>query len=130
MPITTETKQAIFEKLKEILQNHCPPLVNSKNSESAFEVIGNTPAAYGSKKEMVPGMYFSSIAFRKDSVVFYFFPTYKHESEFKGLAPKTWKCLKGETCFHFKKMEDINEEELNALMEKGIKAFSRMGWIK
>jgi hypothetical protein len=130
MPITTETKQAIFEKLKQILLQHCPPLVMNKNSELGVEVIGNTPAAYGSKKELVPGMYFSSIAFRKDSVVFYFFPTYKHENEFKPLAPNTWKCLKGETCFHFKKIEDVNEKELNALMKNGIKAFEKMGWIK
>jgi hypothetical protein len=130
MPISSETKQQLFETLKQTVLKHCPPLVNNKNTETAFEVIGNTPTPYGSKKVIVPGMYFSSAVIRKDSVVFYFFPTYMNENEFKDLAPKAWKCLKGKTCFHFKKLEDLDVKEINALMKKGVAAYKRMGWIK
>jgi hypothetical protein len=130
MAISTETKAEIFETLKKILLKHCKPLVVCKNKEDNFEVIGNIETTYGYKKEIVPGMYFASIAIRTDSIVFYFFPTYMHEEIFKPLAPNTWKCLKGKTCFHFKKLEQIDTKEINALMETGIKSFKKQGWVK
>ncbi|MEY2829242.1 MAG: hypothetical protein RIQ33_1100 [Bacteroidota bacterium] len=130
MAISSETKSQIFESLKKLLLNHCNPLVISKNQHEVFEVIGNIETTYGSKKEIVPGMYFASLAIRTDSVVFYFFPTYMHEASFKPLAPNTWKCLKGKTCFHFKKLEQIDTQEIDALMKMGIQSFKKQGWVK
>ena len=130
MALSEESKSNIFQQLKMVMEKHCPPLVVNKGSQHAFEVIGNIPTPYGSKKVMVPGMYFASIVIRKDAVTFYFFPTYMNEKEFKPLAPNTWKTLKGKTCFHFKKEEQVDEKELNALFKKGIEAFKKMNWIK
>ncbi|TSA50424.1 MAG: hypothetical protein D4R43_02275 [Sphingobacteriales bacterium] len=131
MPVTTEIKEKIIASVKKIMKQYAPPLVQKK-TEGAMgnEWIGNVEAAYGSKKELVPGMYFASTAMRKDSVVFYFFPTYMNEKEFLAVAPNTYKCLKGKTCFHFKKPEDVNEKELNAMMKKGIVYYKKQGWIK
>ncbi len=130
MPITLETKQKLFSLLKAAMLKHCPPLVNNKNKAEAFEIIGNIPTEYGSKKTIVPGMYMASIAFRTDSVVFYFFPCYMNDEAFKPLAPNTWKLLKGKTCFHFKKETDFNEAEIDALFKNGIEAYKKQGWLK
>src|SRR5258708_5404951 len=118
MPLTAEARKEMFEKVKSILEKQCPPLVVSKNKSAVFEVMGNTPVPYGSKKTIVPGMYFASVVERKDKVSFYFFPIYFHIHEFKDLAPTAMKCLKGKTCFHFTKPEHIVEKELNAMMKK------------
>ncbi len=131
MPVTTETKEKIIASLKKIMKQYAPPLVQKKTEGAVgYELMGNVEAAYGYKKEMVPGMYFASTAMRKDSVAFYFFPTYMNEKEFLAVAPSTYKCLKGKTCFHFKKQEDVNEKELNAMMKKGITYYKKQGWIK
>ncbi len=141
MPVTLETKQKIFESLKKVMRKFSPPLANKKlqaysptptegEADSSYELIGNIETTYGSKKEIVPGMYFASTMIRKDSVVFYFFPTYLNEKEFKSIAPLTYKCLKGKTCFHFKKEADVNEKELNDMIKLGIVAYKKQGWIK
>lgn len=131
MPVTIETKEKIIDSLKKIMKQYAPPLVQKKNEgDGGLEWMGNVEAAYGYKKEMVPGMYFASTAMRKDSVVFYFFPTYMNAKEFLAVAPNTYKCLKGKTCFHFKKPEDVNEKELNVMMKKGIEYYKKQGWIK
>jgi len=130
MKTTDETKKIIFSKLKENLERFTPPLVvNKKAAPDAFEVIGNTPVPYGSTKKIVAGMYFASIAYRKDSVVFYFFPCYANPKLLESV-PSLVKCLKGKTCFHFTKEEQVNEKEINVLLKKGINAWEKEGFIK
>jgi hypothetical protein len=130
MPITPEAKQEIFDKIKTALAKCSPPMVVAKDKDNVFELMGNKPVPYGSKKEIVPGMYFSSVASRKDSINFYFFPIYYHTDDFKSLIPTLFKCLKGKTCFHFKKPEQVNEKELSALLKKGIQAWKKNGYMK
>ncbi|MCY7409518.1 MAG: DUF1801 domain-containing protein [Chitinophagales bacterium] len=130
MPITAETKNNIFSLLKKVMEESCPPLVITKNSKEGIEVIGNIPTPYGSKKVMVPGMYFASALIRKDNVSFYFFPIYYHEKDFEKLIPTLLKCLDGKTCFHFKKEEQAVEKEIKAMFKKGIEMYRKQGWVK
>jgi hypothetical protein len=130
MKITDETKKIIFNKLKENMERVTPPLIARKGTDpNSFELIGNTPVPYGSTKKIVPGMYFASIVNRKDSVVFYFFPCYSNPKLLETV-PALTKCLKGKTCFHFTKEEQVNEKELNVLLKTGISAWKKEGYIK
>ncbi len=110
----------------------CSPPMVSKSDEKkrSIELMGNKPVPYGYDKKIVPGMYFASVAQRKDSVAFYFFPIYYKTDQFKKVAPTLLKCLKGKTCFHFKKEEQINEKELNAVLKLGVKAWKEEGYLK
>ncbi len=130
MPITEATKQHLFTSLQKIIAEYCPPLVFSRQTSDTFEVIGNTPTPYGSKKVIVPGMYMASAIIRKDSVTFYFFPTYMNEPSYKPLAPKLWKTLKGKTCFHLKKEADLDSAEIKAIFKIGVAFYKKQGWIK
>ena len=130
MPLLPEVRKDIFEKIRSALEKQAPPMVVSKEHLDVFELSGNKPVPYGSKKEIVPGMYFSSVVARKDMVSFYFFPLYYHEDDFKDLIPTMIKCLKGKTCFNFKKSEQVDEKELNALLKKGVKAWKKNGYMK
>lgn len=91
MPLKSEVRQNIFNKLKVALKKHVLPMVCSKDTADTYELIGNKPVSYGSRKKMVPGMYFSSVVARKDMVSFYLFPLYYHEREFRFLAPAVMK---------------------------------------
>ena len=130
MPLTPEIRNEIFETIKAVLKKQSPPMVVSKDKEGVFELMGNKPVPYGSKKTIVPGLYFSSVVARKDMISFYFFPIYYHTADFINLIPTMSKCLKGKTCFNFKKTEQVNAKELNALLKKGVVAWKKQGYMK
>ena len=129
MPITDETRKLIFNKLKQQMEKCTPPMVVLSESEDSYQLIGNKEVPYGYDKKPVPGMYFATIAQRKDTVAFYFFPSYMNAT-FKEVAPTLYTCLKGKTCFHFKKVEQVNETELSALLQKGMDAWKKAGFMK
>ena len=129
MALTAEAKASIFKKLKKSMEKFSPPMVYKKGSAHTYELIGNKPVPYGYKKEIIPGMFFASAVVRKDSVAFYFFPCYMNPV-FKNTAPSLYKHLKGKTCFHFRKEEDVNEKELAELLRKGGGAWKKAGYMK
>ena len=131
MPITPQTRTAIFETLAKALGKCSPPMVSERDEKKQTVLLmGNKPVPYGYDKKIIPGMYFASVTQRSDSVAFYFFPIYYKAEEFKKIAPTLIKCLKGKTCFHFKKEEQVNEKELNALLKLGVKAWKAEGYLK
>ncbi|HAP01013.1 MAG TPA: hypothetical protein DCQ93_03715 [Bacteroidetes bacterium] len=130
MPITDETRRQIFDTLKKNLETVAPPMVASGGHDyHDYQLLGNKPVSYGHDKKIIPGMFFAAVANRKDSVTFHFFPCYM-DSKLKSVAPSLYKCLKGKTCFHFKKTEQVNEKELKALLKEGVKAWKKMGYMK
>lgn len=130
MGLKPEIRKAIFETLKASLRKQCPPMICSKDTATRFEIIGNTPVLYGSTKKIVPGMYFASAVPRKDMVSFYFMPIYYHQKDFAGVASTLLESLTGKACFNFKKLEQIEKEELDALLKKGVRAWKKLGYLK
>ena len=130
MPMTPETRKMIFTALSAALRNQCPPMVCVKDTSSAFEIIGNVPVPYGSTKRIVPGMYFASVVARKEMVSFYFMPIYYHREAFEKIAPGLLTCLKGKACFNFRKADQLNAKELDALLGKGAQAWKKLGYIR
>lgn len=129
MPVSEEIRLAIYSRLKKNLEKLAPPMVAKENAvEHTYELSGNKPVPYGHDKKIVAGMYFCSIAQLKDSVVFYFFPMY-YNPALNELAPSLCKYLKGKTCFHFKKEEQVDEKELGELLKMGMKAWKERGYL-
>lgn len=130
MALTPEIRNEIFDSIKKVLKKYSPPMLVSKEKDGVYELMGNKPVPYGSKKVIVPGMYMSSVVARKDMISFYFFPIYFHTDDFIDLIPTLSKYLKGKTCFNFKKPEQVDTKELNALIKKGVSAWKKMGYMK
>jgi len=130
MPLIPVARKAIFDKLKSALEQQCPPMVCSKDKAGVYEIIGNKPVPYGSTKKVVPGMYFASAVARKDMVSFYFMPIYYHRELFAPVAPSLLKSLKGKACFNFRKVEQVDEKELKALLDRGVKAWRKMKYVE
>lgn len=130
MPLSPHTADTIFNTLVDAMTSLCPPLVITKNKKGVFEIIGNTPVPYGSTKKIIPGMYFASAVVRKDMVSFYVFPIYGHPELFIDVAPTAMKCLKGKTCFNFKKTEQVNKTEILALLKKALAVWKKAGYVK
>jgi hypothetical protein len=53
-----------------------------------------------------------------------------HQKEFMDLIPTMDRFLKGKSCFNFKKPEQVNTKELNALLKKGAQAWKKLGYMK
>ena len=129
MPLTPDSRKKIFSALKAALNRQCPPLVCSKDEPGSYEIIGNKPVPYGSKKTVVPGMYFAGVDVRAASVNLTFFPVYEHAAEFVKAAPALMKCLKGKTCFPFTS-DDLPVKEVDALLKKGAQLWKKLGYLK
>jgi hypothetical protein len=130
MPLSAADRQLIFDSIRNSLRKVAPPMAISKDTTEVFKLMGNKPVPYGSKKTIVPGMYFSSVVSRKDSVSFYFFPMYYMAKDYEKIFPTMHKFLKGKTCFTFKKPEQISTKELDALMKRGVQAWKKSGYMK
>jgi hypothetical protein len=130
MPLSAEDRKLIFDTIRDSLKKVAPPMAISKDKPGVFELMGNKPVPYGSKKIIVPGMYFSSVVSRKDSVSFYFFPMYYLAKDYEMIFPVMHKYLKGKTCFTFKKPEQVIRKELDAMLKKGVQAWKKSGYMK
>jgi len=130
MPMTLETRETIFTALSAALRKCCPPMVCVKDTSSVCEIIGNVPLPYGSRKKIVPGISFASAVARKDMVSFYFMPIYYHRDEFEKVAPGLLGCLKGKACFNFRKADQVNTKEVEALLRHGARAWKKLGYLR
>jgi len=128
--MTPDTRNAIFSSLAAALRKQCPPMVCLKDKPGALEIIGNIPVPYGSRKRIVPGMSFASVAVRKDMVSFNFMPIYFHREGYESVAPNLLKCLKGKACFNFRRSDQIDGNELDALLKKGAQVWKKLGYIR
>ena len=130
MAITEESKVLIYNKLKKNLEAFAPPMVSKENpTMTSFELMGDKPVPYGYTKKIVPGMFFTSIEHCKDSVTLHFFPMYL-DPKINEKIPSLIKYLKGKTCFHFKKEDQVDEKELQALLKIGIEKWKELGYMK
>ena len=130
MPMSAETRTALFTELSAALRRQSPPLVCVKETASACEFIGNIPVPYGSRKKIVPGMAFASVVVHRDMVSFHFMPIYYHRDEFAPAAPTLLRRLKGKACFNFTSEGQIDRKELQALLERGVRAWRKLGYVR
>lgn len=117
------TTSEINETLKEILRSHVAPLKIRFETEANFEVAGTKETMQG--KQKVDGMYFASVVPKEKDVRLYFFPIYTHPKEFETVPENLKKCLKGKSCFHFKKLDAELEKEIAAMVKTGVEIFKK-----
>ncbi len=123
----TKDVQLIRAKLIEMLKEHLGTLKVRVDSDTNFEVIGTIEAIQGKKK--VEGFYFSSVMPKPKDVRLYFFPAYTHAKDFEGLSDRLQKFKKGKSCFHVKYLDEEMEQEIKAMIGKGIELYQKEGWL-
>ena len=130
MALKPEVRRTLFNKLKAALKKHSLPMNCSNDTADTYELIGNKPVPYGSRKKMVPGMYFASVVACKEMVSFTLFPLDYHERECRNIAPTLMRFLKGKSCFNFKQEEEVAEQELRAILTKGVQRWRTPGSVQ
>ena len=115
--------QEIQQKLHLLLKSFVPPLRVRKESLEIFEVCGTKQVMQG--KQKVEGFYFASVVPKPKDIRFYFFPIYTHPKQFEMLSQAMQKCLKGKSCFHFKKMDEALINELSNMVALGVQLYKK-----
>jgi|SRR4030095_15405352 len=123
----TTDKKEILTELKKILSACSEDLKVTKDGGKGFELSG-TKKVIAFKKEF-NGMFFAAAKILGGFVGFYFFPIYTHAGEFKDLPSELKKCLKGKSCFHIKKLDDVLAKQINSVLKKGVSVYKKAGWI-
>ncbi|RMB56156.1 hypothetical protein EAX61_15410 [Dokdonia sinensis] len=113
--------------LRAILKKHLGPLKLRKDDSSGMEVSGTIPTMQG--KQKVDGFYFASVIPKPKDTRLYFFPIYTDAEAFNDIAPELRKCLKGKSCFHFKKVDDNLKNSITDMIARGIKRYQNKGLL-
>ena len=117
----------IFTEISSLLKKHEGTLRFVQDSADKVETTGTIETMQGKKK--VPGMYFASVIPKPKDVRLYFFPIYTHVEAFADLSPSLRKCLKGKSCFHIKKIDEVDKRLFSEMIDRGIKIYQENGWL-
>jgi hypothetical protein len=69
--------------------------------------------------------YFSGTVIKNTMVSFYFFPVYTHPAAFV-VPDAIKKNMKGKSCFNFKKLDDVQEKAIAALLKDGAAFYKKI----
>lgn len=110
--------RVIQTQLQNQFKKYIPPLQIRKDTLDVFEVAGTIETMQG--KQKVDGYYFGSVIPKPNDIRLYYFPIYTHAKKFGWISDELRKCLKGKSCFHFKRLSESLEQEISRMIRKGI----------
>ncbi len=121
-----EERQKIYAELKQLLEGYAKDF-EVHDDPNHFALWTTKPFTLG--KITKDKMYFVGIKPLKNFVGFYFFPLYGSEKLRAKVPASLTKIYKGYTCFNVKELTPEIKEGLTELMEIGMKAFRKNGWL-
>ncbi len=118
---TTDFKE-IFARIKKQMLPYSKKMDVRVDKDSVYHlyIIKDIELAGRKYKEI----YFGGVLVQKTMVAFYFFPIYSHPTAFVIPAPIK-KNLKGKSCFNFKKLDDVQEKAIAALLKEGLDLYKK-----
>jgi hypothetical protein len=117
----------IFDTLKPLLQAYVPPLTAKVNDASHFDLWSvKDVVIFGRPRQ---GVYLAGLVIQKSFVGFYYMPIYARPELKTALAPELIKLLKGKSCFHIKKLDEVLITQIRSALEIGYKFYQQNDWI-
>ena len=119
--------QAIFTTVKKEMAVYQPPLQPKNDLERNYDLWSFKDLVIEGRK--YKEVYFAGIVIRKDYVGFYYMPVYA-EPNIKALfKPELLKLLKGKSCFHIKKLDEVLLGQIREALDAGFKQYRERGWV-
>ncbi len=116
-----------FDDIKEILR----PFAQGNYQVSA-DKPGYFEIYYKKEVEILGKKYrelcLVSLLIQKGYIGFYFFPIYIDPGLKDRLPPSLLSCLKGKTCFHFKKRNPLLLMQIEQALQLGVDFYGSKGW--
>ncbi|MGE0724416.1 MAG: hypothetical protein AB7O45_08580 [Alphaproteobacteria bacterium] len=123
---------AVFDALKSRLRRHAGDLAVLTDRPGRYEVTGRKPYHVTSLRTgraiAKRDAYFAGIVILRGHVGFYFMPACASPGFMDQFSPAMRKRLKGKSCFHFRRPEEV-DDELDRMIVEGRRAFEKIGLI-
>jgi hypothetical protein len=117
----------IFNIIKNLMKKYENPLVPKIDMDSRYELwsVKNVVVEGRKRKEI----YFAGIIIQSNYVGFYYMPVYV-ETDIKNMfETDLLKLLKGKSCFHIKKIDEVLEKQIADALEQGYLLYKKREWI-
>ena len=123
----SDERPRIFQLLRNILAAQVPPLTVTAETADRYELSTGKPMEFMGKKR--PNIYFGAVMVKGSFVGLYLMHVYIDPGRLDGIAPGLRRLLKGKSCFHIKKLDEILVQEIGHAVEDGIACYRKMGFI-
>ena len=123
----SEVLELIFRQLREKVATYSPPFDIRINDEQRYELWSEKELVIDGRKRKE--VFFASLMIQKDYVGFYFMPVYTKPEITKVFAPELVKLLKGKSCFHIKKLDELLLEQIESALDIGFQLYRERGWV-
>jgi hypothetical protein len=122
-----DPREEIFNPIKTLMQAYVPPLTAKMDDESHFDLWSIKDLTIEGRKRKE--VYLAGLIIQKSYVGFYYMPIYANPELKKVFPAELLKLLKGKSCFHIKKLDDILLEQIRAVLKTGFEVYQERGWI-
>ena len=121
----------IFDRLEAVLARYVPPLMVRSGSvvgKRDYQLWSERPVEIEGRKRKE--VYFAGLMGQKGHVGFYFMPVYTHADQRTLFAPELLALLKGESCFHMKRLNPALEGHVEDALAQGLELYRERGWVE
>jgi hypothetical protein len=118
----------IFEEIKKLLLPYVKGAIKLHGGDEGKIILVSEKDVEVAGRKMNE-LWFASALIQKGYVGFYYMPVYiKPDIIKKQLGTELLKCLKGKSCFHLKKADEIIYSQINDALKTGFNFYREMGW--
>ena len=118
----------IFNTIKQLLLPYEKGSIKVRGGEGGqMMLVSEKPIEVNGKKR--DELWFAGLLVQKGYVGFYFMPVYTKPELKEIFKPELLKCLKGKSCFHIKKADDVIYAQIKEALKKGYLAHKERGWL-
>jgi hypothetical protein len=118
----------IFQTIRAVLQPYATLGFNNRvNSETTYDLWSDKNVTIDGKKRNE--VYFAGVIIHKGHVGFYFMPVSEEPDIKKVFDPLLLKLLKGKSCFHIKKLDNILLSSIESALAEGYRLYKEKGWV-
>ena len=117
----------VYKRLKEILKQYENPLTPKFDFDSRYDLWSVKDLVIDGRKRKEVS--FAALIIQSNYVGFYFMPIYTNVDLKSVFGPELLKLLKGKSCFHIKKLNDVLEKQIIEALDLGYSLYKDRGWI-
>lgn len=123
----TDTKDTIFQALHSLLSVYQPPLMPKRDEPGYYDLWSFKALEIERRKRSE--VFFAGIITQKAYVGFYYMPVYIEADIQKLFPPELKRLLKGKSCFHIKKWDDVLSSQVEEVLRTGFIKYQERGWV-
>lgn len=118
----------IFQTIRAVLQPYATLGFNNRvNSETTYDLWSDRSVVIEGKKRNE--VQFAAVMIHKAHVGFYYMPVYAEPEMKQIFDPAMLKLLKGKSCFHIIKLDDILLGHIEDALAEGYRLYKEKGWV-